>query len=140
MNDDRPTLVARISAEIFASTGLAEVCAWLIERQHNPVRLEADHLPALGRRSWLRVARPITAPRAVLCTLSLLDELDRGSCLVVGSLRFVGHPTASDVRMNFDGRAIPTGQGDNAARQLLELIVASIDKTASRTVRLSATG
>ena len=140
MNDDRPTLVARISAEIFASTGLAEVCAWLIESRHNPVRVEADHLPALGRPSWLRLARPITARRAVLCTLSLLDELDRGSCLVAGTLRFVGHPTASNVRMNFDGRAIPTDEGDSAARQLLELIVASIEKTASRTIRLTATG
>jgi hypothetical protein len=140
MNDDQPTLVARVSAEIFASTGLAEVCAWLIERRQNPVRLDAEHLPALGRRSWLRVAHPITAPRAVLCTLWLLDELDRGTCLVAGSLRFVGHPTTPHVRMNFDGRAIPTGQGDNAARELLELIVSSIERTASRTVRLSATG
>jgi len=120
MNDDRPTLVARISAEIFASTGLAR-CAHG-SSSASTTRFGSSRPPArLGRRSWLRVARPITAPRAVLCTLSLLDELDRGSCLVVGSLRFVSHPTASNVRMNFDGRAIPTGQGDNAARQLLEL-------------------
>jgi len=140
MKDDRPTMVERISAEIVASTGLTEVCTWLIDRQHNPVRLDADHLPALGRRSWLRVARPITAPRAVLCTLWLLDELDRGSCLLAGSLRFVGHPTASEIRMNFDGRAIPTGRGDNAARELLELIMASVERTASRPIRLSAAG
>ncbi|HKB34616.1 MAG TPA: hypothetical protein VKF16_12205 [Candidatus Dormibacteraeota bacterium] len=139
MGDDRQ-LVARISAELSASTGLTEVCAWLIESRHHPVRLEAGHLPALGRRSWLSVARPITAPRAVLCTLWLLDELERGSCLVAGKLRFVGHPTASDVRMSFDGRAIRTGHGDNAARQLLEVIVASIEKTAARTIRLTAAG
>src|SRR5260370_18769625 len=100
MGDDRQ-LVARISAELSASTGLTEVCAWLIESRHHPVRLEAGHLPALGRRSWLSVARPITAPRAVLCTLWLLDQLERGSCLVVGKLRFVGHPTPPAVRISF---------------------------------------
>jgi len=35
------------------------------DRQYNPVRLDADHLPAIGQHSWLRVAVPVTAPRAV---------------------------------------------------------------------------
>jgi len=129
-------LVARVSAEIFASTDLAEVCEWLIERQHNPVRLHADHLPALGRHTRLRVARPITARRAVLCTLWLIEDADGGDCLVAGTLRFVSHPTASDVRVSFDGRAVPTSQGDSAARQLLELIASSIERPRS----LSAAG
>ena len=129
-------LVARVSAEIFASTDLAEVCEWLIERQHNPVRLHADHLPALGRHTRLRVARPITARRAVLCTLWLIEDADGGDCLVAGTLRFVSHPTASDVRLSFDGRAVPTSQGDSAARQLLELIASSIERPRS----LSAAG
>src|SRR5260370_16315905 len=107
MGDDRQ-LVARISAELSASTGLTEVCAWLIESRHHPVRLEAGHLPALGRRSWLSVARPITAPRAVLCTLWLLDELDRGACLAPGKLRLVGHPTAPGAPRSFPPPAIPT--------------------------------
>ncbi len=126
MQEDRLRLVARVSAEVFASTSLTEVCEWLIERQHNPVRLGAEHLPALGRSTWLRVARPITAPRAVLCTLWLHEDIDGGGCMVAGTLRFVSHPTASDVRLGFEGLMVRTGQGDDAALQLLQLIASSI--------------
>ena len=128
MQEDRQLLVARISAEIRALTNLSAVCEWLIERQHKPVRLDAEHVPALGRHSWLRLDRPITAPRAVLCTLSLLDEVDARICLLAGTLRFVAHPVASDVRLSFDGRALRAGQGDRAARQILELIASSIER------------
>jgi hypothetical protein len=128
MHEDRPMLLTRISAEIFASTDLTKVCEWLIERQYNPVRLHADHLPALGRHARLEVARPITAPRAVLCTLWLLEDVEGGRCLVAGTLRFVSHPTASDVRLSFDGRSVRTGRGDDAALQLLKLIAASIGR------------
>lgn len=134
-------LVARISAGIYASTDLTEVCEWLIERQHNPVRLDADHLPALGRHTRLRVARPITAPRAVLCTLWLLEDLDSGGCLVAGTLRFVSHPTGSDVRLGFEGLTVRTGRGDDAALQLLELIASSIARSdAAQTEPISAAG
>src|ERR1700730_7093603 len=128
MNEDRPMLVARISAEISALTDLSDVCRWLIERQDNPLRLDAGHLPALGQHSLMRVARPVTAPRAVLCALWVVQEAERGGCLVAGTLRFVGHPSASEVKLSFDGRAVPTGPGDGAARQLLELIAASIGR------------
>jgi hypothetical protein len=128
MHEDRQRLVARISAEIFALTNLNKVCEWLIELQHKPVRLNAEHLPALGQHNWLRVARPITAPRAVLCTLWLLEEVEVHFCLLAGTLRFVGHPTASEVRLSFDGRMRSTGEADNAARQLLELIASSIER------------
>ena len=121
-------LIARISAEISALADLRDVCRWLIECQYKPQRLEADHLPALGQHTLLRVARPVTAPRAVLCTLWLLEEAERGGCLVAGTLRFVGHPTAPDVRLSFDGRAVSTGPGDRTAHQLLELIAASIGR------------
>jgi hypothetical protein len=126
MQEDRRILVARLSAETIASTDLTEVCEWLLERQNNPVRLHSDHLPALGRHTRLAVAHPITAPRAVLCTLWLLEDDDGGCCLVAGTLRFVSHPTAGHVRLSFDGRSVPTGREDRAALQLLELIAASI--------------
>ncbi len=133
MQEDRPKLMARISAEILALGNLTDVCNWLIERQHNPVRVDAGDLPALGRHGWLSVgARPITARRAVLCTLRLLEEVDARVCLLAGTLRFVAHPTASGVRLSFGGRAIPTREGDNAARQLLELIAASIERSRAR--------
>lgn len=122
-------LIARISDEMFAVAVLSEVCRWLIECQYNPVRLDAGRLPALGQHTWLRVARPITAPRAVLCTLWLIAEVEGDGCLAAGTLRFVAHPTASDVRLSFDGRAVPSGEGNRAALQLLELIAASIGRT-----------
>jgi hypothetical protein len=119
-------LVTHVSAEILASTDLVDVCEWLIERQHDPMHLRSDHLPALGRHTRLRVARPITARRAVLCTMWLLDDADGGDCLVAGTLRFVSHPNGSDVRVRFEGLTIRTGRGRDLAHQLLELIASSV--------------
>jgi hypothetical protein len=134
-------LAARVSAELIASTDLTEVCEWLIERRHNPVLVRADHLPALGRRTRLSVARPITAPRAVLCTLCLFEDVDGGGCLVAGTLRFVAHPTAADVRLSFQGLMVGTTPGNDGAFQLLELIASSIARSnVSRTEPISAAG
>lgn len=124
-------LVARISAEISAWTDLAEVCEWLIQRQYNPVRVHAAHLPAIGLSTRLRVARPITARRAVFCTLWLLEDADGGGCVAAGTLRFVSHPTASDVRLSFAGLMVRTTRGDDAALQLLELIASSVARRES---------
>jgi hypothetical protein len=155
MDEDRPTRVARISAEISTSADLDEVCRWLIECRYNALRLEAHHVPALGRQSRLRVALPITAARAVLCTLWLVDEVDPSTFLLAGSLRSVAHPKSSEIKLSFDGRtgastrpAVPQGQGNEAALQLLDLIAASIARprlldylqTPSRTMTLSAAG
>jgi hypothetical protein len=134
-------LVARVSAEVFAATDLAEVCEWLIERQQNPMHLQPNQLPALGRHTRLRVARPVTAPRALLCTLWLIEDADGAACLVAGTLRFVGHPTAAGVRMSFDGRTVRTGRRHDFALQLLELIASSVTTNdASRADPMSAAG
>ena len=135
MIEDRPTLIARISAEMSASADLDGVCRWLIGSQCDPVRLDVADLPALGHHSRLRIALLITAPRALICTLWLVEDVDAGACLLAGHLRFVAHPTASAVRLSFDGRtaraprpAMPAGQTDNVARQLLELITGAIER------------
>ncbi len=132
--EDRRSAVARISAEASASAALDDVCRWLIARA-TPVRLDLDDLPALGQDCWLKLALPITAPRAVLCALWLLDDIDAGGCLMTGHLRFVAHPTGPDLRLGFSGRTAtamrPTllqGHANNAARQLLELIAKSIER------------
>ena len=104
MQEDRTLTVSRISAETSASAALDEVCRWLIARQGNPVRLTVDDLPALGQDCWLRLALPISAPRAVLSALWLVAEMDATECLLVGHLRFVAHPTKSDLRLSFNGR------------------------------------
>jgi hypothetical protein len=104
MVQDRKFLVARMSAEVSASADLGEVCRWLIERRSNPMRLGVDHLPALGQGSRLKLALPITAPRAVLRLVWLLEDVDAGECLLVGQLRFVAHPTESGIRLTFSGR------------------------------------
>jgi len=133
-------LVARVSAEMFASTDLADVREWLIERQHSPVRLHADHLPAVGRHTRLTVARPVTARRAVLCTLWLIEDADGGDCLVAGTLRCVGHPTAADVRLSFEGLTVRAGRGHDAALQLLELIASSVAASDTHADPMSAAG
>jgi len=135
MWEDRPLVVARISAEASAAAHLDAVCRWLIESLSNPLRLAVEDVPALGQVSWLRLALPITAPRALLCGLWLLEDIEAGGCLLVGQLRFVAHPTESGVKLSFSGRSAAVlrygaleGQADHTARQLLAAIAASIDR------------
>ena len=134
MQGDRQLVVARISAETSASAHLAEVFRWLIEAQYKLLRMVAEELPALGQDSRLRLGRPITGPRALLCGLWLLEDADAGECLMAGQLRFVAHPTTPEVRMSFSGgtttvmRNGPVQQADHAARQLLQAIARSIER------------
>jgi hypothetical protein len=127
--------VARISAERSTAVGLDEVFRWLVEHQGRAMRLDVQEVPALGQHAWLRLALPITAPRAVLCTLWLVDDVVAGECLLAGHLRFVAHPTGPDIQLSFSGRtavAMRSGalfrQADHAARQLLEVIGRSIER------------
>lgn len=145
MQEDRTLAVSRISAETSASAALDEVCRWLIARQGNPVRLTVDDLPALGQDCWLRLALPISAPRAVLTALWLVADMDANECLLVGHLRFVAHPTRSDLRMSFNGRTAAAirsgllhGQPDHTARQLLELIAQSIERQQTPTAAVAS--
>lgn len=111
-----------------APADLHEALGWLIERQYNPVRFGVDDLPALGHDTWLKLALPITAPRALICALWLIEDVDGGACVLAGHLRFVGHPTGADTKLSFSGRsATPTGAGHDAARQLLGVMAASIE-------------
>jgi hypothetical protein len=128
MQEFRPWMSARLSAETSAPANLDEALGWLIESQYNPVRLGIDDLPALGQDCWLKLALPITAPRAVICALWLIEDVDNGGCVLAGHLRFVGHPTGSETRLSFSGRtATPIEPGHDAARQLLGVIAASIE-------------
>jgi hypothetical protein len=134
MHGDRQLVVARISAEASASAHLAEVCQWLIDGRANPVHLGLDAVPAIGQDCWLVLARPITAPRALLCTLWLLEDLDASGCLLAGQLRFVAHPTASLIRMSFHGGSAMVfrdgpirHRANHAAQQVLGLIAESIE-------------
>ena len=135
MHEDRALTVARMSAETSASASLDDVWRWLIRCQSSPIRLEADDLPALGQGTRLRLALPLSAPRAVLCTLWLLEDVDAGACLLAGQLRFVAHPTASEIRLSFNGRsAMPMrsdrigNQSGHLARQLVTVIAGSIER------------
>jgi len=138
MQGDRPLVVARISAETSASAHLAEALRWLIEAQSRLLRLVAEEVPALGQASRLKLGRPITAPRALLCALWLFEDVEAGECLMAGQLRFVAHPTGSDIRMSFSGgtttvmRQGPVQQVDHAARQLLQAIAGSIERPGGR--------
>jgi hypothetical protein len=135
MQEDRALIVARMSAETSASASLDDVWRWLIRCQSSAVRLEVDDLPALGQGTRLRLALPLSAPRAVLCTLWLLEDVDAGACLLAGQLRFVAHPTASEIRLSFNGRsAMPMRSdrvgphSDQVARQLVSVIAESIER------------
>lgn len=137
MEVDRPFTGVRISAETSASANLDDVCRWLMECQLNPLRLDVDDVPALGQGSQLRLALPVTARRAALCALWLLEDVDAGVCLLAGQLRFVAHPASPNIKLTFSGHvatAIRSGQfrhqAGHAARQLLEVIARSITRPA----------
>jgi hypothetical protein len=132
----KPELVSkatRISVETSVSANLVEVSRWLVECRSNPLRVEAEHLPSLGQGAKLMLAVPMTARRAVLCVLWLLEDGAAGACLLSGQLRFVAHPTASDVVLSFSGHtAIPMTsaflyrRAHHAVGELLQLIAESI--------------
>jgi hypothetical protein len=137
MDVNRPLAVARISVETSAAVDLSAVCRWLIERQGSALSFGPGDLPALGQKTRLKLSLPVTAPRAVLCALWLLEDLGAGGCLLAGHLRFVGHPTGSDIRLSFIGRtaeamrSVSLGRhADLVARQLIELISDSIRRPA----------
>jgi hypothetical protein len=144
MNDRRPSMLARISAETSVSAHLHEACHWVIECQTNRVRLDVDELPALGCGSTLIVGRPITAARAVLCALWLLEDAVGGACLLAGRIRFLAHPTGTGIKLSFSGRAaatqtgsgLPPGQADHAARQLLDVVAKSLGRRGSNAAAL----
>jgi hypothetical protein len=136
MQEARTLSVARITAEMSAAADLNGVFRWLVERHGSSMRVDVNEMPALGQHSWLRLALPITAPRAVLCTLWLVDDVVAGKCLLAGHLRVIAHPTGSDIRLSFSGRtaaAMRYGaalhrQADQVGRQLLEVIGRSIER------------
>ncbi len=133
----------RISVETSASANLDDVCRWLLECRANPLRLKAEHLPSLGQGVRLVLDVPMTARRAVLCALTLLEDGAAGACLVSGQLRFVARPSGSDVTLSFSGHtamAMTTGflyrQAHHAVGELLQLIAESIPQPAiTRTMR-----
>ncbi len=135
MKVDFPLTAAHVSAETSASADLEDVCRWLIECQCNPMRLDVRDLPAIGQCTRLRLALPITAPRAVLSSLTLFEDVDAGGCLLAGHIRFVAHPTEPVIRLRFKGRA-ETAMGSStirrqaahAGRELLDVIATSIER------------
>lgn len=139
MSDRQPSMLARISAETSVSAHLYEACHWVNERQSNHVRLSVDDLPALGSRSTLILGRPITAARAVICALWILEDAAGGACLLAGRIRFLAHPRDPGIKLSFSGRAatpsrlgLSLGEADHAARQLLEMVARSLGRGRSR--------
>jgi hypothetical protein len=128
-----PSKDARISVETTASANLDEVCRWLIERRSDPLRLDAQDLPALGQGVRLVLALPLTARRAVLCAVWVLADGDESLCVLSGQLRFVAHPSSSELMVTFRGRtamAVTTAvlyrRANHVVGELLQLIAESI--------------
>jgi hypothetical protein len=135
---DRRLTDARVFVETSASANLDDVCRWLIDRHMNPLHLATEDLPALGQGARLKVARPMTARRAVMCALWLVEDVDAGGCLLAGQLRFVAHPTTSEIMVSFSGRtamavtsALLYRRAHHAVGQLLQLIAESIQQPAA---------
>ena len=86
----------------------------------------------------MMLAVPMTARRAVLCALWLLEDGAAGACLLSGQLRFVAHPNAADLTLSFSGHtamAMTSGflyrQAHHAVGELLQLIAESLPQPAA---------
>jgi hypothetical protein len=130
-----------IFAETSATASLDEVDAWLLGYRSNQMRLDADDLPALGQRVRLRLAIPVTARRAILCAVSLFDDV-AGVILLSGQLRFVAHPTGPHINVGFSGnttRAMSSvllrRRAQRAVTELVEVIAESLSRSAGLTDR-----
>jgi hypothetical protein len=133
MHFDRQLTDARVFVETSASANLDDVFRWLIDRHMNPLHLATEDLPALGQGARLKLARPISGRRAVLCGLWLIEDVDSGGVLLAGQIRFVAHPTASEIAVSFRGRtamamtsATVYRRAHHAVGQLLQVIAESI--------------
>jgi hypothetical protein len=94
-------------------------------------------LPALGQGVRLVLALPLTARRAVLCAVWLLGDGDESACVLSGQLRFVAHPSGSELMVTFRGRtamamttAVLYRRAHHVAGQLLQVIAESISDAA----------
>src|SRR5258708_20200536 len=101
MKPEPVSKATRISVETSASADLDQVVRWLLECRSNPLRLEAYHLPSLGQGARLMLAVPMTARRAVLWALWVLEDGAPGACLLSGPLRFVAPPNAAALTRSF---------------------------------------
>jgi hypothetical protein len=120
-------MVTGVRSETTVFTSLANIHLWLTQNQGAEVELPGLHL---------HVGLPITAPRAVICTVWLLEKAGGSTPLLAGRLRGLTNPRDGSVRLVFDGTAAPelAGRGAPAtgervhdelarvARHLLEMI------------------
>ena len=126
----------QIFAQTSASASLDEVSSWLLGYRSNQLQLDAEDLPALGQRVRLRLELPLTARRAILCTVSLFDDV-ADAVLLSGQLRFVAHPTGPDITVSFSGHttnAMSSGalrrRAQRAVAELVELIADLLSRSA----------
>ncbi len=107
-------MVAGVRSETTVYTSLANIHLWLARNQGAEVDLSG---------SWLHVGPPITAARAVLCTIWLHGELGDDAPLLAGRLRGLINPRDGSVRLGFDGSAAPelAGSASPATRERVRL-------------------
>lgn len=126
-------MVAGVQTETTLFTSLANLYLWLSQNQGTEIEVPG---------SRLHVGLPITAPRAVICTVWLLDGTLDSTPLLAGRLRGVIHPRDGSVRLSFTGSAASSlagtkrpvsselvrGEGARVARQLLDLIAIGCER------------
>ncbi len=108
-------MVTCVRSETTVFTSLANIQLWLTQNQGAEVELS-------GLR--LQVGLPITAPRAVICTIWLLEKGGGSVPLVAGRLRGLINPRDGSVRLAFEGIAEVSG----VARHLLDAIALDCDR------------
>jgi hypothetical protein len=129
----------QIFAETSASASLDEVGRWLLGYRSNQLQLEAEDLPALGQRVRLRLAVPLSARRAILCAVSLFDDV-ADAILLSGQLRFVAHPTGRDINVSFNGHTAKAMSSVVLRRRAQHAVAELVDVIAdllSRSARLA---
>lgn len=126
-------MVTNIRSETTVLTSLTNIHLWLARNQGGEVELPG---------SRLQVGLAMTAPRAVICTIWLLEKRGGPTPLLAGRLRGVINPRDGSVRLGFDGGASRTlaagnvpattervrSEGARVARDLLDLIAGECER------------
>ena len=132
-------MVGGIHSETTVHASLSDIYLWLAKYRGGQVDASRLFPAAPTRDVSLHVGLPISAARAVICAMWLVEKPGSPTPLLAGRIRGLMNPRDASVQLRFDGTAWPSAvggaaatksdyvriEGTRLARHLLELIAAA---------------
>lgn len=122
-------MVSLIRTEITVSVSLANIYVWLAQNRGRDVRVVASWPAPPRHEVHLRLGLPISAARAVICDVWLVDKQDVTTPLLSGRLFGLVNPHDDSVRLIFEGYAGQgIDEGASFARCVIDLVAAACEQ------------